>query len=236
MFNLTDAVLGFSKRARAKRNRFFRNSFRLTADTRILDLGSESGQNITNVLSTTPIQPKNVYIADIDNNAIERGKESFGFVPVLLNEDGLIPFPDDFFDIVYCSSVIEHVTLPKEDVWLVKSEKEFRRLARTRQQQFANEIKRVGKQYFVQTPYRYFPIESHSWLPLVAFLPRFLLLFVISATNRFWIKQTIPDWHLLTNKELQSLFSDATIVKEVYLGMPKSLIAIRRAPYYTGLT
>ena len=54
--------------------------------------------------------------------------------------------PSDAFDLVYCSSVIEHV-------------EPARRAA------FAAELRRVGRGWFVQTPAFGFPLEPHSLLP-----------------------------------------------------------------------
>jgi len=65
------------------------------------------------------------------------------------------------------------VTLDKADLASVRSRRAFERLALDRQRRLAAEIARVGRRYFVQTPYRYFPIESHTWLPApVLLLPR----------------------------------------------------------------
>ncbi len=47
----------------------------------------------------------------------------------------MLPFKDKSYDIVFSNSVIEHVgNLEK-------------------QKQFADEVQRVGKSYFIQTPY-----------------------------------------------------------------------------------
>jgi hypothetical protein len=37
---------------------------------------------------------------------------------------------------------------------------------------FAEEIKRAGRRYFVQTPNRAFPLEPHVMMPLVNYLPK----------------------------------------------------------------
>ncbi|MBY0485157.1 MAG: class I SAM-dependent methyltransferase, partial [Gammaproteobacteria bacterium] len=100
--------------------------------------------------------------------------------------------------------------------------------AQTRQSEFANEIRRLGKGYFVQAPYRWFPIETHSWLPFVGYLPRRLQVLLIRFTNRFWIKRTSPDFYLPTMEDMKHYFPDASILKEYALGMTKSLIAYRR--------
>ena len=221
------AARAFSRKAREKRASMFRDAFMLDENTKILDLGSETGSNIHAVLQGTLVKPENVYIADIDPGLIERGKDEFGFVPIWIGESKTLPFPDGYFDIVYCSSVIEHVTVPKEYVWSMYSGSEFVRESLKHQKEFADEIKRVGRQYFVQTPHKYFPIESHSWLPFVALLPRRILIPVLHLTNSFWVKKTSPDWHLLDKKEISNLFKDAKIITEKSFGLSKSIMAVR---------
>jgi hypothetical protein len=224
---ITKLFLKFSKKAREKRAEMFRRQFQFDGTTRILDVGSENGANINFVLNGTKICPENVFIADIDQKAIETGEKNFGFRPVLLDESGKLPFADDFFDIVYCSSVIEHVTVGKDEMWEITDGQRFRALALKRQKIFADEIRRVGKKYFVQTPNRHFVIESHSWLPFVGSFPRSLFVKVIKLSNRFWVKQTIPDYNLLNKTELNELFPDAEILAEKKFGMIKSIIAIK---------
>lgn len=217
----------FSTRARRQRAALFRAAFGLRSDTRILDLGSESGGNIRAVLEGTPVRPENTFIADINAQALERGRRDYGFVPVLVGQSGKLPFPDGYFDIVYCSSVIEHVTVPKDQVWSLRSGKEFRARALAHQREFAREIQRVGRQFFVQTPYRWFLLESHSWLPFVSWLPRRLQLPVLKFAARFWPKSTNPDWYLLDRRELASMFEDAEIREEKWLGLTKSIMAVK---------
>jgi SAM-dependent methyltransferase len=205
----------------------FRKTFRLRDDTRILDLGSEWGGHIHAVLEGAPVKPQNTYIADINPESLERGRQDFGFVPVLIDQFGELPFPDGYFDIVYCSSVIEHVTVSKDEVWSLRSGKEFRERSLAHQREFAREIQRVGRQFFVQTPYRWFVLESHSWLPFVGWLPRRLLLPILKFARSFWPKRTNPDWHLLNRRELASMFEGAEIRDEKWLGLTKSIMAVK---------
>jgi SAM-dependent methyltransferase len=216
----------FSRRSRAKRAAMFRKLFSPDQNTTILDLGSETGANIKAVLEGTSVQPKNVYIADIDSKAVTKGSEDFGFTPVVISESEALPFPDGFFDIVYCSSVIEHVTVPKTIMWKIRSGRKFHDESRSRQKAFADEIRRVGRRYFVQTPYKHFLIESHTWLPFVAWLPRWLFIPTLRFTNLFWVKTAIPDFYLLDRKELSQLFDGARIIEERRFGMTKSIIAV----------
>ena len=83
---LSQAIWNFSARARKKRAELFRRYFRIDETTKILDLGSETGANIFNVLQNTNYQPRNVYIADIDASAIEEGRRRYKFNAVLIDE------------------------------------------------------------------------------------------------------------------------------------------------------
>ena len=50
---------------------------------------------------------------------------------------------------------------------------------------------------------------------------------LIGVFNRFWFKRTAPDWHLFDWREMTETFPDATIYRERYLGMTKSLMAVK---------
>ncbi len=63
-----------------------------------------------------------------------------------------LPFADGEFDLVYCSSVIEHVPPASRAA-------------------FAAELRRVGRCWLVQTPAYSFPLEPHSLLPGAHWLP-----------------------------------------------------------------
>ena len=217
----------FSANARRKRAQLFRARFQIAKHTKILDLGSENGDNIHSVLQGTDVDPENIYIADIDPASVEIGHQKYGFNPVHIKEDSPLPFDDKFFDIVYCSSVIEHTTVPKEIMWEITDQKDFEARSFERQREFAGEIVRLGKNYFVQTPSKTFPIESHTWLPLVGYLPRKYFLPLLRLSNRLWVKKAFPDFNLLGISEMQMLFPDAAIVKERKWGLTKSVMAVK---------
>ncbi|MBA3986571.1 MAG: methyltransferase domain-containing protein [Flavobacteriales bacterium] len=193
----------------------------------MLDLGGGNGKYINSILPKN--QDFNVTISDILIDDLKYAEDNFKYKTTRLIEDKKLPFEDTAFDIVFCNSVIEHVTIPKNDIWILKSTKKFQHLSFKRQQEFAEEIKRIGKSYFVQTPYKYFLIESHSWLPgFIVLLPRPLQIKTIKFFNKFWPKKTSPDWNLLTFKQMQQLFPEALIYREKILGFTKSLIAIKK--------
>jgi hypothetical protein len=101
------------------------------------------------------------------------------------------------------------------------------------QQKMANEIQRVGKRYFLQTPNYYFPIEPHVLFFGFQWLPVGLRAFLISRFNLGWVRR-IPNadqarqWaentRLLCRHDLQKLFPGACLYEEKLLGLTKSFI------------
>ncbi len=84
-------IQNYSTKSRARRAQLFREQFKPDFTTKILDIGSETGENIYLTLQGTSVLPQNVFIADIDPRAIELGSNKFGYNPVLLDESGTLP-------------------------------------------------------------------------------------------------------------------------------------------------
>jgi Methyltransferase domain len=125
-----------------------------------------------------------------------------------------LPFKDEAFDVAFSNSVIEHV-----GSW-------------EKQQQFAQEARRVARRLWIQTPARSFPIEAHLLAPYIQYLPKRVQHSLARLTPRGLmtpdvVHEIIDEVRLLTYKELQQLFPDCQILRERFLGMTKSYIAVR---------
>lgn len=97
------------------------------------------------------------------------------------------PFTDKQFDVLFCNAVVEHTG------------------SREQQRKFIYEYTRVAKRFLFTTPNRWFPIEMHSMLPLVHWLPKRVfrkVLMWVGADNL--AKEEIL--HLLSAREFLSLF------------------------------
>jgi hypothetical protein len=126
-----------------------------------------------------------------------------------------MPFPDKSFDVVYSNSVIEHVG------------------DRAQQRRMAEEIQRVGKSYFVQTPNFWFPIEPHFLFPGYQYLPLPIRTKLLQNFKLGWMQRepdlakardTADSVKLLKRKEFVSLFPGSTLYDERILGLSKSFI------------
>lgn len=125
---------------------------------------------------------------------------------------------DASFDLCHSNSVLEHVG-------------GFADMVR-----FADETRRVGKWYFVQTPSLWFPIEPHYGAPFIHWFPwpiraRLLTSMAIGFKDKFPSYRSAIDYvefvNLIDAFTLRNLFPDANIVTERFLMLPKSNMAIR---------
>ncbi|NJR63972.1 MAG: methyltransferase domain-containing protein [Cyanobacteria bacterium CRU_2_1] len=124
-------------------------------------------------------------------------------------------FQDQEFDVVFSNSVIEHVG-DYED-----------------QRRMANEVCRIGKRYFLQTPNRYFPIEPHLIFPFFQFLPLAIQVWLVMHFDLGWCKKIadkqeaisfVQSIKLLSKQELINLFPKAKLFEEKVFGLTKSFI------------
>jgi hypothetical protein len=222
---LAEIAWRYSARKRAKRGEVLAKHIRLKPDDMVLDLGGGAGDHFHSIFPNH----NSVVVADVSRDALKQAQSRYGYETVLLPDDGtVLPFGDQEFDFVFCSSVLQHVTGPKDEMRWATNGAHFSTVARRYQWAFADEIRRIAKTYYVQTPYKYFIVETHSWLPgFIVFLPRYALVYLFRFIGTFWLTRPVPDWRLLTTSEFSGMFPDAKIEQERSFGFVKSLMAIK---------
>lgn len=120
------------------------------------------------------------------------------------------------YDLAFSNSVIEHVG------------------GFANREAFARAVRGLAPRYWVQTPYRYFPVEPHFLFPGFQFLPLSMRAGVLRRWPLVHSRPTtraraleIALWvELLSRTELQVLFPESRIIKERIGGLPKSLVAV----------
>jgi SAM-dependent methyltransferase len=199
---LADAV---SLRSRARKLQLFLDELQPTSDTTVLDVGADElafgegdGCTTLNYFEERYPWPERITALGLHDGAGFRARyPQIGYV----QGDALaLPFADGEFDVVHSNAVIEHVG------------------GRERQRRFVSEALRVGRRAFITTPNRRFPLEVHTLLPLVHWLPERSAHATYDLLGKGWAK----DLRLLSRRSLESLFPGR--VRIVSLGL--TLVAI----------
>ncbi len=206
LMQLVIPIASYFRRRRLER---FWHNFQISPHTRVLDVGGTAA-----IWRLLPRRPRLVIL-----NVVPPSDRSELTEALWIIADGCqLPFRDRAFDIVFSNSVIEHVGSAE------------------RERLFAEECKRVGVRYYVQTPNKWFPIEPHLLTPIIHMLPKPMQRRLLrNFTVWGWLKRPTPEQcdrflqrtHLLTYTEMKELFSDARIERERVFGISKSLIALR---------
>jgi SAM-dependent methyltransferase len=199
---LADSI---SLRSRGRKLRLFLEELRPTADTTVLDVGADElgfgegdGCATMNFFEELYPWPERITALGLHDGAGFRA--TYPHIPYVQGDACALPFEDGAFDIVFSNAVIEHVG------------------GRDRQRQLVSEAIRVGRRLFITTPNRRFPVEVHTRLPLVHWLPDALSHRAYDLTGR----EIGAEVDLLTRRSFAQLFPGR--VRVVSLGL--TLVAI----------
>lgn len=211
--SLADNSAGDSLATRMRRARFalFLSLLgRLEGRAEVLDIGGT--QEFWSTMTGGDPGNVRVTLLNIDHQPVTSEK----FVSAAGDARSMPQFADKSFDVVFSNSVIEHVGSYDD------------------QRRMAQEVMRVGRRYFVQTPNKRFPLEPHFLFPFFQYLPSRVRAWMVHRFDVGWYKR-IPDYaaakaevdsiQLLTGKKFAALFPGARLHVERLAGLPKSFVA-----------
>lgn len=190
-----------SWRARTAIYRHFIHSLAPQEESTILDLGVTSDRIFPESNFFEQLYPHKDRITCAgteDGSHLEDEYPGIRFVP--LRPDQPLPFADREFEIVFCNAVVEHV-----------GDAECQRA-------FLAEALRVAKKFFIATPNRWFPVEPHTCIPLLHYLPPTWFRALLRRTRYcFWAEE--KNLHLLTRLEFRRRFAPEILVRVDRVGI-----------------
>jgi hypothetical protein len=193
--------------SRARKMRLFMEMMQPGPETSVLDVGvddlgyDEVGEWATaNFFEEHYPWPTQVTAVGIHEGVrFQRQYPSIAFVQA----DGCdLPFADGEFDVCFSNAVVEHVG------------------GRDRQRRFVAEAIRVADRVFLSTPNRHFPIEVHTRLPFVHWLPGTIATRIYDLMGKHWASE----FELLSASEFRSLFPEPNRVQIV--GLFPTIVAV----------
>jgi len=190
---------------RKKRSILFKKIMKIKKEMKILDLGGQP--KIWNNIDL----PLDITCLNLPGIADSTHKSHHKFTYVVGDACRTPEFSPGQFDIVFSNSVIEHVGSLEKRIM------------------FAGEVKRLCANYWIQTPYKYYPIEPHCRMPFWWLYPKALR----SKFIERWRKklpvfaEAVNSTNVVSVREMKELFPDATLIKE-WVVLPKSIIVYSR--------
>jgi len=194
-----------SLRSRRRKLQLFLEELHPTADTSVLDVGADElafgegdGCGTLNFLEEMYPWPERITALGLHDGTGFRAR--YPGIRYVQGDACALPFEDGEFDIVFSNAVIEHVG------------------DRARQRQLVSEALRVGRRVFITTPNRRFPIEVHTRLPLVHWLPHRIAHGAYRAVGNSYATEI----QLLSKSDLESFFPGHVRIINLWL----TLVAI----------
>ena len=198
----------FTYRFRQRRNEEFKRRFPDLADMRVLDLGG-----VADTWRASGMRADSVTLVNLDQ-ASEDPTEPW--IEMIQADACAGAFGK--YDLVFSNSLMEHLG------------------GHARRQQFANVVRESAPSWWVQTPYRYFPIEPHWIFPFFQFLPFRARLMVCqhwdtlnmpACKDKAQAAELVASTELISATEMRTYFPGSEIWFERVASVPKSLVAIR---------
>ncbi|MEN6384977.1 MAG: class I SAM-dependent methyltransferase [Phycisphaerales bacterium] len=207
----------FTKLSLVSRKRKLELFYRTMAPSeskKVLDVGAEINPTSDRGLQLIDSYQwkNNISAVNLSSAHIDRIKHFYPQIDARVGDACKLPWPDKYFDIVYCNAVIEHLG-------------NF-----INQKKMAKEIMRVGKSWFVATPNRWYPFEFHLRLPFITWFPGNFYLLAGRFCSYCHVKKKYVfglsrnDLRLMTSKELKQSFLDSKILKQRITFMAETLI------------
>ncbi len=195
-----DNLLGlpekFSLKVRKEMFESLMKTLNPTPTTKVLDVGVTCDQREDSNFFEKwyPYKSSITAVGMEDCRFLEKDFPGLRFVKV---DGAKLPFEDNSFDLAVSFATIEHVG------------------SRQKQKEFIRELCRVSRQCCITTPNRWHPIEFHSIVPLIHWLPPRLFRLVLSWIGKpFWAKE--ENLNLLSQKEIMDMLPADKRIKTVH--------------------
>lgn len=197
-----------SMSARARMYTLFIQKMKPCAKDTVLDVGVTPDTSLIESNYFEKLYPHKDKITATSIENVSNLKQLYPQIKFITTSAYSLPFKDHQFDILFCSAVLEHTG------------------SRKQQQRFINECLRVCKRFFITTPNKDFPIEMHTMIPFLHWLPHKYMKLAFNFLGK-GIYADQAHLNLLDAKQALALFPNTVkvnLIKHKTFGFPSNLI------------
>jgi hypothetical protein len=204
-------------RSRAQRFRRFMATVDPQPSDRLLDVGVvDTTWRASNFLEASYPWPARITAVALED--MPGFRRAFPEVAFVVADGRALPFGPDAFDIGFSNAVVEHVG------------------TRDQQRRFVHELVRTCRVVFISTPNARFPIDPHTLLPFIHWLPRRVRHPWLRLLGQgVWANEAMLN--PLTERDLVGLFPRdvvVNVVRQRVLGLTSVVTAVARRSEPSG--
>jgi len=197
MFRLIDTLSDrWHVAAREAKLRDFLRLCHPTSGESVLDVGVLGAEEYEAANFFLKVYPHPERLTALSIEGCDDLRRRYPLVRFVTYDGWRFPFPDKSFDICHSNAVVEHVGDAE------------------RQRLFVSEMVRVARSGFFTTPNRWFPLELHTKMPFLHYLPRRVYL---KSCRVFGDDTVVSGIHLLDYRQLASLIEGASVLRHQIL-------------------
>lgn len=184
-------AINISTKNREKKYGYFLAEMQPDESTKILDVGftEDDAYVAVNFLEKNYPYKNNITALGIED--APRFKQNFPEVKVVFYDGNYFPFADKEFDIAWSNAVIEHVGDYEKQLF------------------FLSELIRTGKSIFITTPNRWFPVEVHTRLPFLHYLPKKYFDKILRIIGKAWASGSYMN--LLSINDIKKMLKELNV-------------------------
>jgi len=180
-----------SNKNRRHKFQVFMELFNPGVDDNILDIGANDEEYSENDNMLEKLYPYKKNITVLGLHSYKEFSNRYQDIKTITYDGKVFPFKDKEFEYGWSNAVLEHVGDFNKQVFFIK------------------EITRTCKKAFITTPNRLFPVEVHTRIPLLHFLPKHIFDSILVIFNLKWASGDYM--HLLTKRKLIKVLNAAGV-------------------------
>lgn len=198
-------LLNISRKSREQKYKDFLRLLSIAPSDEIIDVGFHDHEyrSVDNYLEKHYPYPERLTALGIEGS--DEFQKNYPSVRAVVYDGTTMPFANKHFNALHSNAVLEHVGSSAQQVY------------------FLQECNRISENVFLTVPNGRFPVEVHTHMPLLHFLPKKLFDWFLKLIGKSWAAGSFMS--LLSKRDIVETLDKAgimryTVLSNSFLGIP----------------